>query len=179
MVAADESPLNRLPLWPSLLLAAILAIVLPLMWLVPRDTGKPLDFHIFLAVIYIPLAFGIIWPALIGWQAHTNRPAPQKRLLRNRVAPVLLVVSFICWVPLVKVEIELVQKERALELFLEASIRQQAAEKLEAQNTIAADGILAFAEPLKGGLWMGKQSSSTRRASWCRLGLSPDFSPDY
>jgi hypothetical protein len=150
MVAADESPLNRPPLWPSLLLAAILAIVLPLMWLVPRDTGKPLDFHIFLAVIYIPLAFGIIWPALVGWQALTNRPVPQKRLLRNRVAPVLFVVSFICWVPLVKAETELVRKERAEELFHAASIRQQAAGELEAQNTIAAGGILAFTEPLKG-----------------------------
>jgi len=37
--------------------------------------------------------------------------------------------------------IELVRKERALELFREASIRQQAAEELEAQNTIAADGF--------------------------------------
>ena len=104
MVAADESPLKRPRLWLSLLLATFLAIVLPLMWLVPRDTGKPLDFHIFLAVIYIPLAFGIIWPALIGWQAVMNRSARKQRLWRNRIAPVLFVVSFICWVPLVKAE---------------------------------------------------------------------------
>ncbi len=150
VAAADQSPLKRPPLWPSLLLAVILAIILPLMWLVSRDTGKPLDFHIFLAVIYIPLAFGIIWPALIGWQALMNRSARRQRLWRNRVAPVLFVVSFICWVPLLRVEIELLRKEQAQELFREASIRQQAAEELEAQNTIAANGILAFAEPLKG-----------------------------
>jgi len=55
-----------------------------------------------------------------------NRSARKQRLWRNRVAPVLFVVSFICWVPLVKAEIELVRKERALELFREESIRQQA-----------------------------------------------------
>jgi hypothetical protein len=150
MVTADESPVKRPRLWPSLLLATFLAIVLPLTWLVARDTGKPLDFHIFLAVIYIPLAFGIIWPALIGCEALKNRRASQKRLWRNWVAPVMFVVSFICWVPLLKVEIGLVRKERAEELFHESSIRQQAAEELEAQNTIAAGGILAFTEPLKG-----------------------------
>src|SRR6266704_948464 len=150
MVSADGSPLNRPPLWPSLLLAAVLAIVLPLMWLVPRDTGKPFDFHIFLAVIYIPLAFGIIWPALVGLQALRNRSARQGGLWRSRVAPALFVVSFICWVPLVRAEIELVRQERALELFHASAIRQQSAEELVAKNTIAAEGILAFAEPLKG-----------------------------
>ncbi len=150
MASADESPLNRPSLWPSLLLAVFLAIALPLMWLVSRDTGKPFDFHIFVAVIYIPLAFGIIWPALIGCQALMNRRARQKRLWRNRVAAVMFVVSFICWVPLVKFEIGLVREERAEELFHAAATRRQAAEELEAQNAIAAGGILAFTEPLKG-----------------------------
>jgi hypothetical protein len=61
-------------LWPSLLIAAILATVLPVMWLSLND---PFGLKLIFAPVYIPVAFGIFWPAIIAvqrWTSPTREP---------------------------------------------------------------------------------------------------------
>ena len=64
MTDHQETPV-KLKLWPSLLTALFLATFLSYKWLT-RGPEKMFDFRLLLAPIYIPLAFGIIWP-VVGW----------------------------------------------------------------------------------------------------------------
>jgi len=141
-------------IWPSLLIAATLAAILPIEWIKYRDRGKFLSLHILAAPIYIPLAFGLIWPLLIGIQALFAKSARRIRLRRNRISAVLFVVSFGCSVPFVRGEYRSFvidrDDERAEKLRLEQLNAQLQEDRLEADQALLDGGITAFNEPLTG-----------------------------
>ncbi|MFZ0146648.1 MAG: hypothetical protein WAL08_20000, partial [Candidatus Sulfotelmatobacter sp.] len=68
MSSSAKPRLNAYARWITVGVSTVLAIKLPLDWIAyrVRYEGSFLNFHILLAVIYIPVAFGLIWPALIG-----------------------------------------------------------------------------------------------------------------
>src|SRR5258707_15419539 len=100
MSSSTQPRLKRHALWPSFVLASVPAVILPIKWIswADRNAFRPvaLNFHILAALIYIPLAFGLIWPVLIGIQAIAMRSARQARLRRFRIAPIMFIVSAGC-----------------------------------------------------------------------------------
>jgi hypothetical protein len=144
-----ESPVKRPPVWPSLLFAAISASVLSVMWLT-RGPDQMFDFRLLLAPIYIPLAFGIIWPVTVGFQALVMPAARDSKLRRNWAALILFVVSGIGWLPIVMGEWTASVQQRAYNKQQEEWRRQQQSEREAAQAAVTRGGLLAFEEPLKG-----------------------------
>lgn len=149
MTALEEPTGKRPPLWPSLLIAVVPAIYLPLNWIL-RHHNAPLDFTILLAPVYIALAFGVIWPVLVGLQAIALPSARRPRLWRYRVAVVLFLVSAGCSVPVVIREIYGTPAERAENARMAQWHKQLADQESAARQAIAAKGMLAFREPLQG-----------------------------
>jgi hypothetical protein len=149
MTAVEEPMAKRPPLWPSLLIAAVPAIYLPLHWLDVHHRG-PWDFTIFFAPVYIALAFGAIWPVLVGLQAIAFASARRRRLWRYRVAVVMFLVSTPCAEWVVKMELHEVRAKRAEEARMAESYKQLGAEQSAARGAIAVKGVLAFTEPLPG-----------------------------
>src|SRR5271157_3691009 len=97
MDSSIQGRLNRYVLSLSLVLALVLAVILPLRWISwsDRNAFRPsyLNFHILMEIVYIPLAFGLIWPVLIGIQAVAMPSARKARLRRFWTAPVMFIVS--------------------------------------------------------------------------------------
>lgn len=80
------------PLWPSLLIAGVLAIAIPLLYFFAID---PMGFSLVLFPIHMPLAFGLIWPVVVAAQG----PIPGPWLRRHTVAAVMLVIAIaLSWV---------------------------------------------------------------------------------
>lgn len=148
MSSDEELRWKRPRVWPSLLIAAIPAIYLPLEW-INRRHNQPLDFTILFSPIYIALAFGILWPILVGLQALVMRSARRAHLWRYRVAPVLFALSVLGWVPFVMLEVAVIKRERAENLRMAQWREHVAAEESVARQAIAAKGVLAFTEPLQ------------------------------
>ncbi|MGB6384486.1 MAG: hypothetical protein WBD25_21670 [Terriglobales bacterium] len=149
MASVEEPRRERPPLWPSLLIAAIAGICLPLRWISRHHSGW-FDFTILLAPIYIALAFGDIWPVLVGLQAVAFASARRPRLWRYRVAVVVFLVSVGCSVPVVKMELYEIRAKRAEDARMAEWYKQLGAEESAARHAIAVNGVLAFTEPLQG-----------------------------
>jgi hypothetical protein len=149
MKAAAEATEKRPPLWPSLLIAAVPATYLPFNWIV-RHHSVPFDFTIFFAPVYIALAFGVIWPVVVGLQAIAWPSALRPRLWRYRVAVVLFLVSAGCSVPVVNRELYELRAKRAEDARMAEWHKQSGAQYSAAQQAIAVKGVLAFPEPLQG-----------------------------
>ena len=141
------SEAKRPPLWPSLLFAAVVATVCSVAWLT-RGPDRLIDFRLLLAPIYIPLAFGILWPVTVALQALAMPSARDRKLWRNWVAMILFAASVCCWVPFVTAEMAESRNEREAVVRQAAWQRQQQAERADAQAAIARAGISAFTEPL-------------------------------
>jgi hypothetical protein len=107
------------------------------------------DFRILLAPIYIPLAFGIIWPVTVGFQALAMPAARDSKLRRNWAALILFVVSGIGWLPIVMAEWTESVRQRAYTKQQEEWRRQQQSEREAAQAAVTRGGLLAFEEPMK------------------------------
>jgi hypothetical protein len=149
MTAVEEPTGKRPPLWPSLLIAAVPAIYLPFNWIV-RHHSVPFDFTIFFAPVYIALAFGVVWPVLVGLQAVAWPSARRFRLWRYRVAVVVFLVSAGCSVPVVNRELSELRAKRAEDARMAEWHKQLYAEEAAAQGAIAVKGVLVFTEPLQG-----------------------------
>ena len=136
-------------LWPSLLIAGILATVLPVMWLYCDD---PICLRLLLAPIYVPLAFGIFWPAIVAFQKVRSQVG-QPWLRRHTIATILFAVCVPCWVPFVKLEIGIAKDKRAGELRWRQEDEQREKQRTDArraaEDAFAAHGLLGFAEPLR------------------------------
>ena len=61
------------PLWPSLLIAAILAIAIPVIHFFVSD---PIGLTLIFLPIYIPLAFAFIWPIVVADPDEFRTMAP-------------------------------------------------------------------------------------------------------
>jgi hypothetical protein len=137
-------------------IAAVPAIWLPLAWISYSDKGRPtfLNFHIFLAVIYVPLAFGLIWPVLVGVEAWTMRTAGRDRRWPAKAAVIMFVVSALCSTPCILFEhrrlVDDREAARAEALRMQQFRAQQDSSRQEALAVIQANGIEAFVEPLTG-----------------------------
>jgi hypothetical protein len=149
MASVEEPRRERPPLWPSLLIAAVAGIYLPLRWISRHHNGW-FDLTILLAPIYIALAFGVIWPVLVGLQALAFPSAHHPRLWRYRVAAIAFLVSAACSVPIVKMELNEIRAKRAEDARMAEWYRQLGAEESAAHRAIAEKGLLAFTEPLQG-----------------------------
>ena len=122
------------PLWPSLLIAAILAIAIPVTHFFVSD---PIGLTLVLLPIYIPLAFAFIWPIVVAIQG----PIPGPWLERHTVAVVLFLTTLGSAALWMQGE-EARQKEAMEELQKQQELRT-------AKELISAKGLLAFTEPLK------------------------------
>ena len=133
-----ERPSNTPPpLWPSVVVAAILAIAIPVIHFFVSD---PFGFTAIFLPIYIPLAFAFIWPILVAFQ----EPLPRPWLHRHKVALVLFLVCVgfsAFWIELQRMHF---RNEAREELQKQQELRA-------AQDFISAKGFLAFNEPLNAG----------------------------
>jgi hypothetical protein len=143
-----EAPVKRPQLWPSLLFATIAATAFSVTWLT-RGQYQMFDFRLVLAPIYIPLAFGIIWPITVALQALATPAARDNKLRRNWAALILFVVSGIGWLPIVMAEWTASVRQRAYIKQQEEWRRQQQSEREAAEAAVTRGGLLAFEEPLK------------------------------
>ncbi len=153
MSSSTQPPLKRYTLWLSLVLAAIPAVILPVKWISWSDRNafrvSILNFHILAALIYIPLAFGLIWPVLIGIQAIAMRSARQARLRRFRIAPIMFIVSAGCSAPFIRREYRSFIEDR--EVVFAAGrrrVQDQLQQEQNAVQAIRANGVAALNEPL-------------------------------
>jgi len=88
---ADHSTACESPaLWPSLVIPAVLAVILPSSLISYREWA--LRIFIF-DPIYFPLAFGLLWPVLLAMQTVRIRSADPALSQHFWVAPIVFVVS--------------------------------------------------------------------------------------
>jgi hypothetical protein len=145
----SASPLAQKPprLWPAILVTFVVATLLSYMWLTLPPTGW-FDLRILLLPIYTPLAFGILWPFALALQSLASPSRRQPKLLRHRVAAILFVLSFAGWIPFVHAELAEAARKRD-EVIVQAQNRTQfAAAQNDAEHFLAANGLLAFPDPL-------------------------------
>jgi hypothetical protein len=156
MSSSAKPRLNAYARWLTVGIAAALAIKLPVAWIVYRERYEPryFNFHILLAVIYIPVAFGLIWPVLIGIEAWVMRSVGQDRKWPAKAAVNLFILSGVGAIPCVLLErrqmVDIREVADAEALRRQQIQAQQAALVREAGAVIQADGITAFSEPLTG-----------------------------
>jgi len=140
---------HRPRLWPSLLIAAILAIVVPVLWLSSDD---PIGLHLIFAPVYIPVAFGVFWPAIIAFRRWTS-PTRGPWLPRHKAATIVFLASVPFCVLILRMEIKTAIFERAEELRgkreSELHAKEHEAATSAAEEALAARGPLGFTEPLK------------------------------
>lgn len=156
MSSSAKPRLNAYARWITVGVSTVLAIKLPLDWIAyrVRYEGSFLNFHILLAVIYIPVAFGLIWPALIGVEAWVMRSAGRDRKWPAKAAVIVFSVSAVCATPCILFEhrriVILREAARAEAERMQQFRMQQGTLVLEAAEVIQANGITAFSEPLTG-----------------------------
>lgn len=134
MPTMDPSSKSPPPLWPSLLFAGILAIVLPVVWLKQDD---PIGLNLAFAPVFIPLTFALIWPITVALLSPIGGPW----LVRHTAATVLF-ISAITLIVLYK-NIEKRHEAEGAALTL-----KNQRELAVAQSTLSSKGLFAFAEPL-------------------------------
>ena len=139
---------------PSLLISATLAIVLPLAWVSYQDAHETWGLHILLLPVYIPLAFGLIWPLLIAIQALSTKSPRRIQVRRNWIATLLFLVSLCCSIPFVTGEYRSFvwyrDQARVKELSQAQWQAQQLEEKRQAEQLLGGGGITALTDPLTG-----------------------------
>jgi hypothetical protein len=141
----QERPSNSPPpLWPSIVIAAILAIAIPVI-----HVSDPFGWRVIFLPIYIPLTFGFIWPICVAYQGPIRRPW----LPRHKAAIILFLTSLPFCVFFLRLEIQAANFREAEVLRgrreSELHAKEQEAAKLAAHAALAARGPLGFTEPLK------------------------------
>jgi len=147
---STEPEANPPTLWPSLLFAAVMAVLLPtFLYGVHTAFGEkdPLGFVALFEALWAPLVFGISWPICVAGEAAAGRFESPRQLARVYVALLLFAVSLVASVPMVAIEVDdlnsLVIERR------EGPIRAEAARRhFESSKTqIATRGIVSFPLP--------------------------------
>jgi hypothetical protein len=149
--STERRPVYPSP-WPSLVISAALAVILPLAWISYRDAHEAWGLRILLAPIYIPLAFGLIWPAFVALQTTVTRSVSSVPSRRAWTALFLFLVAAVCSSPFIVGEYQSLMRDRerarAAALLLPQIQAQREMEKQQIQDAIRENGITAFAEPL-------------------------------
>jgi hypothetical protein len=140
---AQKSP----RLWPSVLLTLTIATLLSYQWLT-RPPTMWFDFRILFLPIYAALGFGILWPFALALQVLVWPSHRQPGLWRYRVAIVLFILCCVGWIPLVRAELAVADRKRTDAIVQEQNRARFATEQAAAEQTLAANGLLAFSEPL-------------------------------
>jgi hypothetical protein len=150
MLSSKERRPGYPSLWPSLVISAALAVILPLGWISYRDAHEAWRLRVLLAPIYIPLAFGLIWPVFIALQTLAMRSVPPAPSRRAWTAFIVFIVSAVCSEPFREYQSLIRDRERArtAALLLPQIQAQQDVEKQQAVEAIRANGISALTEPL-------------------------------
>src|SRR5262249_9815847 len=104
MSSTIESRVQNTSLWPSLLVSAILAILLTGVWISYWNSLDHYSWNIFLAPIYIPLAFGLIWPVLIALQTLSAGSVCRISVRQRQISILVFVLSFCCSIFLIRAE---------------------------------------------------------------------------
>jgi len=150
--------LNHYILWPSIAIAALLAVELPTAWIAYSDkqTHRPsmLNFHPLLAVLYVPLAFGVIWPVLIAGAEWAMRSGSRPYRWPRKTAIIMFAVCACCSIPFIFMEhrslvagLDALAAERTRGIQLRARLE---AEKQQALAALQANGVDSLTEPLTG-----------------------------
>jgi hypothetical protein len=158
MASAAKPRIGRLLLWLSVGVASVLAFELPRAWIAYSDRqthrGNFLNFHPLLAVLYVPLAFGLIWPLLIGIAALAKQRLEGSVGWLAKTAIIMFAFSVCCSAPLVVFEYR--SLTRGLEAVNAENLRlakirnQLEMEKQKALAELRADGAASLNEPLTG-----------------------------
>jgi hypothetical protein len=125
------------PLWPSLVIASVFAIAIPV---VNYFVSDPVGLTLIFLPIYIPLAFAFIWPIIVAFQGTVSG----QWLRRHTVALVLFLTATgasALWME--------IGRRHARNVAAEERQRQQNLQS--AQDILSTKGLFAFAEPLKPG----------------------------
>lgn len=146
MAEPEQLSNSPAPLWQSVVMAAVLAVALPVVYFFARD---PIGLTVIFLPVYIPLAFAFIWPILVAYQGPIRRPW----LPRHKAAIIMFLVSLPFWWLILRMEIKAANIREAEELRgkRESDMRakQHEAETSAAEEALAAKGPLGFTEPLK------------------------------
>ncbi len=134
------------PLWPTVVIAAILAIAIPVIHFFASD---PFGLTVIFLPIYMPLTFAFIWPILVAYQGPIRRPW----LPRHKAAIILFLASLPFCVFFLRVEIQATDHREAEELRgkreSELQAKEHEAAKSAAEEALAARGPMGFTDPLK------------------------------
>ena len=122
------------PLWPSLVIAAIPAVAIPVIHVL-TEPGIPFD--LILLPIYFSLVFGLIWPLIVALQGSMSG----RWLPRHAVATVLFVTAIATILLFMRGE----KRRRAEDA---ARMLQDQQEQKAAEDTLRTKGLFAFTEPL-------------------------------
>ena len=158
MSSSNQPRVNHYVLWPSIAVAALLAVKLPTAWIAysDRQTQRPsfLNFHLLLAILYVPLAFGVIWPVLIASASWLMRSGIRPLGWPRKTAIVMFAVCLCCSTPFVVLEHRnLVTGVGALDARRARGVQirvQQETEKQKALAALRANGVDSLTEPLTG-----------------------------
>jgi hypothetical protein len=150
MPISERTPDHHPRMWPSLLTAGILAVVVPFVWLASQ--ADPFGWWLVFLPYLIPPAFGVFWPALLALQSLMGS-GRRPWLARHTTAVILFVLSGTFWVWLIKGEVRSAGEEKGAKVKQQEvdqqRVQQQEVARLAAQDALAAGGPLAFTEPLK------------------------------
>ncbi len=107
-----------------------------------------------MAVLYVPLTFGLVWPVLISAIASSLRLARRARAWPVKTAIILFAVSACCSEPLIVFEHrDLVARLEAIRTEKLRGVQFQQRQEIEKQQALAAlgaNGITSLPEPLTG-----------------------------
>ena len=146
-MAEERESRVRPRLWPSVPGALILATFFSYLWLT-RGPARMIDFRFLLAPIYIPLGFGILWPAWVALEWLTANTGNKSGMLpRHWLAFVLFLLSAVCWTPIVIAEKRAYDQEAAEKIRQREWSSKVDAERTAAKTALRVKGILAFTEP--------------------------------
>lgn len=158
MESSTQARIGRPLVWLSVAVAGFLAFKLPTAWIAYSDRqahrGVFLNFHPLFAIVYVPLAFGIIWPTLISILASAKQLTRQSLVWPAKTALIMFTVSACCAAPLVVLEYR--SHARGVEAVKTETSRmgrfrdQQDLEERQALAELGTNGVASLEEPLNG-----------------------------
>jgi hypothetical protein len=144
---SSPTPLGPSPraytIWPSLILAAIFAFLVPT-WIDYADRLRTwlFNFHPLVLVLCVPLAFGLFWPVFVALHASAVPSLPVVRPLRVKVAKVLFTIGMLLSAPCVFFEFQSLKGLKAAR-DAEGQRRAEAAAQEQAKQSFASSQVLS------------------------------------
>lgn len=152
--SSHSSPVYAYTIWPSLIVGALLAFLIPRQWINYADRDRPsfFNFHPLVLFVYVPLAFALFWPLFVGLHAALVPSLRRARPRRIACAQVLFVLGLLLAAPCGLLEIRALRSLEATRN-ADAEVRRKQAEleengRRQASGEILSNGVLAFTEPL-------------------------------